>query len=352
MAHDMTPFRIDLYSDTKTMPARAMRQAIADAVVGDEQHFEDPTVAQLCRRGAEMLGKEDALFLPSGTMANEIAVLVQCRPGDELLAHADSHILNFEGGGVAALAGVMVRAMSGARGMFDGEAVVSALRKPARHLPRSRLLVIEQTTNLGGGAVWPLAQMTDVSGRVRDRGLSVHIDGARLFNACAASGVAAAEYAHIADTVSLDFTKGLGAPFGALLAGDAATIAEAWRWKQRLGGSMRQAGMMAAGCLYALDHNLDRLAEDHDNARALAEGLASIPGLQVRTPETNMVFADLSETDLSGEAFNQALGRIGARVSLQGPNLIRAVTHLGITRAHVDEVVEAVREFVSAKGAH
>lgn len=345
----MKRFRIDLYSDTKSLPSLPMKQAMMDAEIGDEQHGEDPTVDRLCRQVADLLGKEAAVFLPSGTMANEIAVLVQCRPGDEILTHRDSHILNFEGGGPAALGGVMVRALDGARGMFDVSAVDGALRKPARHLPRSRLLVIEQTTNLGGGAVWPLDLIRAVTAKARDAGLAVHIDGARLMNACVASGVSAAEIAHTADTVSLDFSKGLGAPFGAVLAGDSATIAEAWRWKQRLGGSMRQAGLMAAGCMYGLDHNLPQLSEDHENARLLAEGLGGIAGVSVRPPETNMVFADLSETGITAAAFNQSLASIGARVSLQGDYIVRAVTHLGIDRRQIDEVIGAAQAIFGAE---
>lgn len=345
----MKRFRIDLYSDTKTLPSVPMKQAMMDAELGDEQHGEDPTVERLCRQVADLLGKEAAVFLPSGTMANEIAVLVQCRPGDEILTHHDSHILNFEGGGPAALGGVMVRALDGARGMFDAAAVHGALRKPAHHLPRSRLLVIEQTTNLGGGAVWPLELMNAATTCARNAGLAVHIDGARLMNACVASGVSAADFANTADTVSLDFSKGLGAPFGAVLAGDSATITDAWRWKQRLGGSMRQAGMMAAGCLYALDHNLSQLSEDHMNARLLAEGFGRIAGVRVQPPETNMVFADLSETGITAKAFNQSLQSIGARVSLQGEYIVRAVTHLGIDRCQIDEVIGAAQAVFSAE---
>ncbi len=346
----MTRFDFDLYSDTKTRPSPAMLRAMIEAEIGDEQHGEDPTVERLTTRVATLLGKEAAVFVPSGTMANEIAMLVQCRPGDEILAHRDSHLLNFEAGGAAALAGAMVRPLEGPRGMFDAETLRGALRRVARHLPNSRVVVFEQTTNLGGGAVWPLEQMAEIANLAHAAGLAVHIDGARLMNACAASGVAPAAYAALADTVYLDFTKGLGAPFGAVLAGDRATIEAAWRWKQRLGGSMRQAGLMAAACLYALDHNVARLTQDHANALALADGLSALPGVAVRRPETNMVFADLAQTGMTAVDFDRALWSIGARVSIQGPTVIRAVTHLDIDRSGIDRVVEAAGRVLSGQG--
>ena len=346
----MTRFDIDLYSDTKTRPSPAMLRAMVEAEIGDEQHGEDPTVDRLTTRVAAMLGKEAAVFLPSGTMANEIAMLVHCRPGDEILAHRDSHLLNFEAGGAAALAGAMVRPLEGPRGMFEAETVRAALRRVARILPHSRVVVFEQTTNLGGGAVWPLDQMAGIARLAQDAGLAVLIDGARLMNACVASGVAPAAYAALADTVYLDFTKGLGAPFGAVLAGTHATIDAAWRWKQRLGGSMRQAGLMAAACLYALDHNIDRLAQDHAHARALADGLAALPGVEVRAPDTNMVFADLAQTGLTAAEFDRALASVGARVSIQGPTIIRAVTHLDIDRSGIDRVIEAAGRILAHGG--
>lgn len=341
---------IDLYSDTKTRPTRGMREAIAEAEVGDEQHFEDPTVDRLVERAATLLGQEAAVFLPSGTMANEIAILVHCRPGDELIAHADAHILNFEGGAAAALAGVMVRPVAGDKGMFDGQTLSEAIRPDRRHLPRSRLLSIEQTTNLGGGAVWPLQLTDDVLATARSRGLATHLDGARLMNASVASGVGPERIAAGFDSVFLDFTKGLGAPFGAILAGSAAFINEAWRWKQRLGGSMRQAGMLAAGCLYALDHHVERLAEDHANARLLADELAGANGLTVERPETNMVFIDVGATGLSAEEFNARLLQHDLRVSIQGATRLRAVTHLDVTREQIFLAAQAMRTVAASAG--
>ncbi len=334
---------IDLYSDTKTRPTCGMRKAIADAEVGDEQHFEDPTVHRLVERSAALLGHEAAVFLPSGTMANEIAILVHCRPGDELIAHADAHILNFEGGAAAALAGVMVRSLAGERGMFDGQALAKAIRPNRRHLPHSRLVSVEQTTNLGGGAVWSLDAIGGVLAAARSCGLAAHLDGARLMNAAVAAETGPDCFAAGFDSVFLDFTKGLGAPFGAILAGSAAFIDEAWRWKQRLGGSMRQAGMLAAGCLYALDHHVERLAEDHANARLLAAELADVDGLAVEQPETNMVFVDVSGTGLLAEEFSAQLAAYDLRVSVQGVTRLRAVTHLDVSRDQILLAAKAMR---------
>lgn len=347
----MQEFPTDLYSDTKTQPTEAMRRVIAASRPGDEQHGECPITADLIDRCARLLNKETAIFLPSGTMANVIATLVHCGPGDELLAHRDSHLLNFEAGGAAALGGVMVRALEGDRGMFDHTTLSNAIRRQARHLPRSRMVSIEQTTNLGGGAVWPLDLMTEVAGLAREAGLAVHIDGARMLNASVARGLEPRGYSDLADTVYLDFTKGLGAPFGAVLLGSREVIDAAWRWKQRLGGSMRQSGMMAAACIYALEHNVDRLAEDHFNARLLADGLAAIPGLKVREVETNMVFVDTSGTGWRASDFDAAMWPDGVRMSIQGETVLRAVTHMGVGAEGVRRAVAAAKRVALGKGA-
>lgn len=344
----MMVFAIDLYSDTKTRPTPGMRKAIAEAEVGDEQHFEDPTVLRLTRRVAELLGHEDALFLPSGTMANEIAVLLHCVAGDEIIAHESSHLVNFEGGAPAALAGAMVRPVSGDKGMFDSAMLRRAIRPPRRHLPASRLVVVEQTTNLGGGAVWPLEQIKDVALVAREHGLALHMDGARLINAAVASGLPPGAFGRVFDTVFMDFTKGLGAPVGAILAGSAPLIERAWRFKQRLGGSMRQAGLLAAACLYALDHHVDRLAQDHENARALGVLLAEIPGLSVGPTWTNMVFVDVAGLGMSAGDFNARLGASGIRMSVQGETRLRAVTHLDINSAAILSVAKAVKVIAAA----
>ena len=295
----LPPVRVNLYSDTQTRPSAAMKDAMMHAPVGDEQHGDDPTVDALCDRMAALTGKQAAMFLPSGTMCNQIAILTHCLPGDEMLAHESSHIIINEGGGPGALAGAVVLGLRGARGQFDGATLTAALREKRRNAPPQTLVEVEQTANAGGGSVWPVALLTETLTTAHHAGLSTHMDGARLMNAVVAAGVTTQEMVAHCDSVWLDFTKGLGAPLGAVLCGSAAFIDEAWRWKQRLGGSLRQAGICAAACLYALDHNIDRLAEDHANARVLARGLAQVPGLVVEEPETNLVFFDTGATGLT-----------------------------------------------------
>ena len=266
---------VNLYSDTQTRPSSAMRKAMAEAEVGDEQRMEDPQVTELCERVAALFGMEAAVFLPSGTMCNEIAFRLHIRPGgDEAILHRLSHPIIAEAGGPAAFAGAMMQPLDTPKGMFTGDDVRGALRYPDRYSPRSRLVSVEQSTNMAGGRVWPLEQLRGVVEVAKEHDLRLHMDGARLMNAVVASGVPAAEMAQGFDTAWLDFTKGLGAPLGACLAGSAELIEEAWRYKQMIGGALRQAGIVAAGALYALDHNVERLAEDHENAATLARGIA------------------------------------------------------------------------------
>ncbi len=340
----MQQIEIDLYSDTKTRPTQPMREAIAAAEVGDEQCQEDPSVERLLVRTGSLLEHEAAVFLPSGTMANQIAVLVHCRPGDELIAHESSHLILSEGGAPAALAGVMIRALQGPRGLFTREAVREAVRAGTRHNPTSRLVVVEQTANVGGGAVWPLDHMKQVVEEARTHNLSVHMDGARLMNASVASGLPAGTYSRMFDSVYVDFTKGLGAPFGAILTGSREFIKKAWRWKQRLGGSMRQAGMMAAACLYALDHHVERLWEDHENARRLADLLTGIAGIAVEPVDTNIVFFDVARLGISAETFNDALKLRGTRAGIFGPTRLRFVTHLDVSKEQIQRAAKIVAE--------
>jgi threonine aldolase len=341
------PVRINLYSDTQTRPTPAMKEAMMAAEVGDEQHGDDPTVWGLCDRMAALMGKQAAMFLPSGTMCNVIAILTHCRKGDEVLAHETSHILHSEGGTHAALTGVQILPLTGPRGMFTADDVRAAIRPRTRYAPPQRLLEVEQTANIGGGAVWPLAQLTAVSDVARAQGWATHMDGARLMNACVAAGVAPAEMVAGFDSVWLDFTKGLGAPLGAVLCGSREFIGEAWRWKQRLGGSMRQGGVCAAACLYSLDHHVERLAEDHANARALARGLAQIEGVVVEPPDTNLVFFDIRATGVSVEALQKRLLTQGIAVSALGGR-VRACTHLDVTAAMIPEAVDAIRDALAA----
>ena len=339
------PIEVDLYSDTVTRPTRAMRRAMADAEVGDEQLGEDPTVIRLQDRVAELLGKEAALFLPSGTMANQISIRVHTRPGDELIAHRLAHPIHFEVGGIAANAGVQVRPLDGDRGQYDGVTAAAAIRPDWREMPRSRLLWVEQTSNLGGGSIWPLERVREVTDVARRHGLATHLDGARLMNAVVASGIAARDWATPFDSAWIDFTKGLAAPIGACLAGSADFIAEAWRRKQQMGGAMRQAGIIAAAGLYALDHHIERLAEDHANARRFADAIAELPAVRLdpATVETNIVIFDLLG-ELDAEAAAAAFAERGIRFSGLGPRTLRAVTHLDVDAAGIDRAVAAARD--------
>jgi threonine aldolase len=340
---------IDLYSDTRTTPTPGMRRAIAEAEVGDEQAMLDPTVNALCDRVADLLGKKAAVYLPSGTMCNQIAARVHCRQGDEIILAASAHPFHAESGGPAALAGVMMRGLEGARGMFSAEQVRAAINSPDwRHAPRSRLLEVENTTNLGGGTVWPIAQIRAVTGVAREHGLACHMDGARLMNAVVASGTAAADYAAPFDSLWVDFSKGLGAPVGAVLAGSRDFVHEAWRVKQQIGGAMRQAGIIAAACLYALDHHVERLAEDHANARHLAGGLAEIPGIELdpATVETNIVWFDVRGR-LSAPEVAAALEEQGVLIGGFGPTRMRAVTHLDVDRAGIQSALQALARILS-----
>jgi threonine aldolase len=338
----LPPVRVNLFSDTQTRPSAAMKDAMMRADTGDEQNGDDPTVNALCDRMATLLGKEAAMFLPTGTMCNQISILVHCRPGDEILAHESAHIIANEGGGPGALAGAVILGLRGARGMFDVATMRESIRERRRNAPPQTLVAVEQTTNAGGGAVWPLAQLNAVLTAAHDEGMRTHMDGARLMNAAVAAGVAARDMAGHCDSVWLDFTKGLGAPLGAVLCGSADFIDEAWRWKQRLGGSMRQAGICAAACLYALDHNVGCLAGDHANARVLARGLAQVPGLVVEEPETNLVFFDTSGAGLTADALSVRLRQLGVSVSTVGPYRVRACTHLDVDAAGVALAVQAV----------
>ena len=342
---------IDLYSDTQTRPSAGMRKAMAEAEVGDEQRGEDPSTNRLQERIAEMVVKEAAVFLPSGTMCNQIAMLVHCRDGDEIIGSAETHIFSSEGGGAAALAGAQTLWIESEKGIFTGEAVSQAVRTgDGRHNPISKVVVIEQTVNRGGGAIWKTEQIEDVAKVARSHGLIVHMDGARLPNAVVGSGVKASDMTRHVDTVWLDLSKGLGCPIGGVLAGSNAFIKEAWRWKHRLGGAMRQSGIVAAAGLYALDHNLEKLEQDHANARRLGEHIAAVPGLSLFTPkiESNIVFFDPAGAGLTSKAVHDGLLERGVRMGLTYGNLIRAVTHLDVSTEDIDTVGRALSETVRA----
>src|ERR1700758_2467984 len=339
------PVRINLLSDTQTRPTPGMREAIARAEVGDEQIGDDPTVNLLCERVAGLLGKEAAVFMPSGTMCNVAATLVHCRPGDEILAHGSAHIIAREGGAHAALGGFQITALPGADGKFTPETFRSALHPRTRYQPPQTVVSVEQTANIGGGTIWSKADLDEIVQIAKSNGLATHMDGARLLNACVATGISASDMTTGWDSAWIDFSKGLGAPIGAALAGTRDFIDEVWRWKQRLGGSMRQAGICAAACTYSLDHHVDRLAEGHANARALARGLAQIQGIEVQEPETNLVFFRPDGAGVNATDMVTALNKRGVQIAVMD-GLIRACTHLDVTSAMIEEMLGHVREIV------
>ncbi len=342
------PVRINLYSDTQTRPSRGMKQAMMDAEMGDEQGGSDPTVWELCDRTAALLGKQAAMFMPSGTMCNQVAIATHCRPGDEILAHESAHIQCSEAGGPGAIAGVMIRGLQGPRGIFTHETLQAAIRPVNRYSPPQKLVEVEQTANNGGGTCWRLQELKAVADVAHAHGMQVHMDGARVLNAAVALNAAAQDVVADCDTVWLDFTKGLGAPLGAVLAGSKDFIGEAWRWKQRLGGSMRQGGMNAAACIYALQHNVDRLADDHANAAALARGMAQIPGITVETPETNLVFFDTTGTGLTAADFAARLRPHGVSISVSDVHRGRACTHLDVSAAQIEEALAIMRQVIAS----
>ncbi|HWB57601.1 MAG TPA: GntG family PLP-dependent aldolase [Gaiellaceae bacterium] len=336
---------IDLRSDTLTQPTPAMRRAIAEAVVGDEQKREDPTVIALEERGAELLGHEEAVFVPTATMANQIALRVLSQPGDEVLAEASAHVFRYELGGPAVHSGLAMKALPTPDGRFTVEQVRDALSPPGDlHTAPTRLVCLENTHNGGGGRVWPIEQVREVAAEARRHGLGVHLDGARLMNAAVAGGTPAAEYGRQFDTVTLCLSKGLGCPLGALVAGSRERMAAARRSKHLFGGAMRQAGIVAAAGLYALDHNVERLADDHENARRLAEGLADA-GLPVdlEQVETNFVLLDTARLGLEADEVLARLRGEGVLLSYAaGRGVLRAVTYLDVTSEQIEEAVERI----------
>ncbi|WNG15000.1 threonine aldolase family protein [Cystobacter fuscus] len=334
---------IDFRSDTVTKPTAAMRRAMAEADVGDDIYGEDPTVRRLEERIAEVLGLPAALYVPSGTQANQIAMGLHCRQGDEVLAEANSHIFHYESGALSGLWGVQPAPLAGSDGLVTAEQVTAAVRTDFVG-PRSRLLSLENTHNRSGGRVWPLALFRSVVEAGRKAGLAVHLDGARLFNAAVATGMPASAWASLTDTTAVCFSKGLGAPVGSAILGSREFIDEARRLRKRLGGAMRQVGILAAGALYGLEHHVERLAEDHVHARRLAAGLAELPGVKV-TPaqvETNMVVAEFPLP------VREMLGKLAAHGVLAGstgtgPHAVRLVTHLDVSSADVDEGLARIR---------
>ena len=347
MTVPIPPIEVDLSSDTSTRPTPEMRRFMAEAPVGDEQRREDPTVNELQEMTAALLGKEAALFLPSGTMGNAIAFSLHAARGEAVILDRASHPNLYEAGGPAWLAGVMLRPVDGPRGVFGADLVRPLLDPGSTHTSRTALVSVENTSNRGGGAVWPLETLHGLRALADEHGLRLHMDGARLLNAVVACGVPAAAYAAPVDSVWIDLSKGLGAPVGAVLAGTEEFVERARRLKHLFGGAMRQAGIIAAGGVYALRHHVDRLAEDHANARLLAEGLAAIPGVRLihGAPETNIVFFDVAGTGRTAEEIGRGIEAQSVRMGAEGAGgtSIRAVTHLDVDAAGCERAVAAVR---------
>jgi threonine aldolase len=342
------PHPIDLRSDTVTKPTPAMREFMARAEVGDDVFGDDPTVNQLEVETAALLGKEAAVYTPSGTMANQLAVRGHTEPGDEILVEANAHIYYYEAGGPAALSGVMCRCLTGERGIFSAADIEAVLRPSDLHFARTRLVCVENTHNRGGGKIWPLQKIQEVAATARKHGLQLHLDGARLWNASAATGIPEREFAALFDTVSVCFSKGLGAPVGSALVGPRVFIDRARRFRKMFGGGMRQAGMIAAGALFALHEHRARLSVDHENARALAAGLAALPGLQVNPAEveTNMVrFRILA---MPAARFVGRLKDRGILVLAIGPDTIRAVTNLMVSGEDIRAAVAITSDLLKA----
>lgn len=343
---------IDLSSDTQTRPSAGMRQAMYDAEVGDEQSQSDPTVNALQELVADLTGKDAALFMPSGTMCNLVAVTAHTRPGDIVILDRRSHIALAEGGAAARFAGGMMRPVAGDRGVFTAEQVAAEWSTEDTHRLGVSLICVENTHNQGGGKIWPVERLAEIKAFADEHKTATHMDGARLMNAVVETGVTAKEYASYVDTVWIDLSKGLGAPVGAVLAGSHDFIHEARLLKHRYGGAMRQAGVIAAAGLYGFEHNVERLAEDHHNAKLIEAGLAEIPGIElIAGPvETNLIFFDIAGTGITAGDLIDRLLEYDVRLSSpyrQG-SVLRMVTHLDVTTEQCKQAVEAVRKVVSA----
>lgn len=339
-------FEIDLRSDTVTKPCAAMRRFMAEAEVGDDVIDIDPTVVRLQERSAELLGKEAALFMPSGTMTNQIALRLHCQPGDEFLCDSECHIYNYEQGAFAQLSGLVARTLQGADGILQPEQFAAMIRASADHTVRTRLVCLENTHNRGGGSVQPLEVVDAICGWAHGHGLLTHLDGARLFNAVAATGISAERWSAGFDSVSICFSKGLGAPVGSVLAGSAEFIRRARRARKLFGGGMRQVGILAAGALYALEHNRERLVEDHEHAQLLGRALANVPGLALQGTriDSNMVMLHIDKRLGSSVDFAAKVGTRGVGIMPFGPQLIRLVTHLDVSRDQAIRAAEIIRD--------
>jgi threonine aldolase len=334
---------IDLRSDTVTKPTEEMRKAAYEAEVGDDVYGEDPTVKRLEETAADLLGKEAALFVTSGTQGNQLSVLTHCRSGQEIILEEDSHIFYYESGASAAFAGVQTKTIKGIRGAMDPALVAAAIRAEDQHFPETGLICLENTHNRAGGAVLPLENMKEIYRVAKRHQIPVHMDGARLFNAVSASGIPVTEYTQYCDTVQICLSKGLGAPVGSLLVGNEDFIRSARKWRKRLGGGLRQAGIIAAPGLVALTKMRDRLIDDHKNALKFAEGIQNIVGLHVvNKVETNMIVVDVSEKNINAEQFVGQLWAEGVLAGTAGPNLVRFVTHYDVNSEQIDKALHII----------
>lgn len=347
MGECMEEIDVDLHSDTQTRPSPGMREAMAQAPVGDEQRGEDPSVNRLCEMAAELTGKEAAVFMPSGTMCNQASVLVHCQPGDEIIADKTSHLINSESGGAAALAGVQIRSVDGTRGIFTADQAEDAINMRKRNIPRSRMIEIEQTSNAGGGSIWPLARIQEIADVAKKFDLIMHMDGARMLNAAVATNVKAADFAKSFDSVWVDLSKGLGCPVGAVLCGSEEFIDEVWNWKTRLGGAMRQSGIIAAAGVYALENNVARLADDHALAKIFADYISNVEGIEIWPVETNLVFFSVRGTGITAPVFHEKLLERGVRIGIKNQYEMRAVTHLDVDSSEIERAAKAVAQVVA-----
>jgi threonine aldolase len=342
------PELVDLRSDTVTKPSPSMRKAMAEAEVGDDVFHEDPSVNRLEEMVAALYGKEAALYVASGTMANQLAIRAQTHHGDEIIMERSSHPFNSEAGALAALAGVQVNLIDGKRGLIDVEQISAAIRMPNVHHAPTALICLENTHNRGGGSIWPLEKMRAIHNCARSAAIPMHLDGARLINACVATGLTPKDYAQYFDSCTLCLSKGLGAPVGSLVIGSKDFVTRAHRFRKQFGGGMRQAGILAAAGIYALEHNVERLAEDHLNAKRLARGIADIDGLDIDVDavETNILYFTVRRPELRVSTLLDRLKIEGVLMLGTGPNSIRAVTHLDVTKEGIDRAVEVLRKVV------
>jgi len=340
---------IDLRSDTVTRPTSAMRKAMAEAKVGDDVFGEDPTVNALQAKVAKILGKEASIFVPSGTMGNQLAIKSHTQPGDEVIIEATSHPYNFEGGASAVLSAVQFYCLRGVRGILDASQFEEAIRPDDHHFPVTKLICLENTHNRGGGTIYPLQKIAEITQFARSKGLLVHLDGARLWNASVASGIKPHEYAQWADSVSVCLSKGLGAPVGSLVAGTKPFIERVHRFRKMFGGGMRQVGILAAAGIYALDHHIERLKEDHRNAKRLALGLSEIQGVSIEPEhvETNIVIFDIAEIGMTAAQARDEMKKKGVLIHPFGKTLVRLVTHLDVSKDNIEVALKAFRRVLS-----